>query len=429
MGDAATGATTPSGAHAGRVADAWDRWWWLWDIAFYLLLAVALGLALVDGDMAGWRRGAAVALALVFAAWHWGLVAHSPARRHNQHLMLIYVAGAFALCAALVWLHPIFNLLLFSLYSQLYGLLPLRRAIPATLVLSVGVAWPALRDGDTETRSTVLLMLGIGVALGGVLAFWIGAIISQSYERQRLIEELQATRRELAAAEREAGVLSERQRLAGEIHDTLAQGFVSVVMHLEAAEGALDRLAAPDAAALRRHLDDARRTARENLAEARRLVWALRPELLRGGTLAEAIERVVGRWSDDAEIVADFTVTGSPRQLPAECEVTLLRAAQEALANIRKHAAAARVAVTLTYLDDATILDVQDDGRGFDPLVDQLHVTPGAEGGFGLRAMRERVAALGGALTIESAPGEGTTLAVELPTAGAAVGAGERVNV
>ena len=210
---------------------------------------------------------------------------------------------------------------------------------------------------------------------------------------------------------RKAGMLGERQRLAREIHDTLAQGFTSIVMNLEAAEGALpEEISKEDRA--RRHVDQARLTARESLTEARRLVWALRPESLDNASLPEALAQLAARWSDSAGVEASANVTGTPRPIPAEAEVTVVRVVQEALANVLKHARASRVVVTLSYMSDLLALDVIDDGVGFDPGC-RRNDTP--ESGFGLQTMRERIGQLGGVLTIQSAPGEGTTLAAELP--------------
>jgi signal transduction histidine kinase len=209
---------------------------------------------------------------------------------------------------------------------------------------------------------------------------------------------------------RQTGVLAERQRLAHEIHDTLAQGFTSIVMHLEAAEQAMP--ANPQTAL--EYIDWARGTARESLAEARRVVWALRPEILEGVSLPEAIERLATRWSEENGVNTSTDITGTYRSLHTNAEVTLLRATQEALANVRKHAHAKTVAITLSYMDDVVALDVRDDGSGFDP--DQVSQDNGnAAGGFGLAAMRERVEQQGGRMIVESAPGEGTTLVVDLP--------------
>lgn len=214
----------------------------------------------------------------------------------------------------------------------------------------------------------------------------------------------------LAEEARQAGVLRERHRLAQEIHDTLAQGFTSVVTNLEAAEGTLPPLPEP----ARRHLDGARLAARENLKEARRLVWAARPEPLEDSSLPEALRGIAERWSRESGIDADASATGTPRRLPVEIEATLLRVAQEALANVRKHARASRAALTLSYVGERVALDVRDDGVGFDPTHERA-ASP--EGGFGLRGMRKRIERLGGTLTVESEPGEGTTLVAELPVA------------
>jgi len=242
-------------------------------------------------------------------------------------------------------------------------------------------------------RSTVRACLTVGVQ------------VALALENLRLVEEARKTGRQ-------AGVLRERQRMAHEIHDTLAQGFTSIVMNLEAAEGVipsnLDRA--------QHHLDQARLTARESLTEARRLVWALRPEPLEGASLPEALGRLAERWSEESGISAGVSTTGTPCPLPSEVEVMLFRVAQEALNNARKHArGASRVALTLSYMGETVALDVRDDGEGFDPAREAGRVRDRESGGFGLKGMRERVEGVGGLLSVESAPGEGSTLTVELP--------------
>ncbi|MCP5101685.1 MAG: GAF domain-containing sensor histidine kinase [Chloroflexi bacterium] len=213
----------------------------------------------------------------------------------------------------------------------------------------------------------------------------------------------------LVAQAKETAVLHERQRMAREIHDTLAQGFTSIVMHLEAAEQAVPQ----DLDTVQHHLDQARHTARESLGQARSVVDDLRPDVLQSRPLHEAIERVVRTWSRRSQIESTFQATGDICALHPEVEVTLLRSVQEALSNIRKHAQATSVCVTLTYLGDVVILDVEDNGVG-------LGFAPRPTGelkssGFGLVAMRERIEALGGELSLESEPGEGTTVAVSIP--------------
>jgi signal transduction histidine kinase len=228
----------------------------------------------------------------------------------------------------------------------------------------------------------------------------IGAQVALVLENLRLIEQAQ-----------KAGISSERQRLAQEIHDTLAQAFTSIVMKLEAAEGALSS----DPSSTQRFLDQARNIARESLAEARRLMWALRPESLERSSLPEALAGLAERWSRECGINASTTVTGTPHSLTPDTEVTLMRVTQEALTNCRKYAQARQVTLTLSYLNNLVTLNVQDDGIGFDP--DQLHPDSSDQstGGFGLVGVRERIEQLRGTMLVESASGEGTTLMVAIP--------------
>ena len=223
-------------------------------------------------------------------------------------------------------------------------------------------------------------------------------------ENLRLVEEA-----------RKGAVLRERQRMAGEIHDTLAQGFTSIVMHVEAAGGALER----NTDKARLHLEQIGRTSRESLNEARRLIWALHPEQLEKASLPEALQKLIERWSEESGIEASVQITGAPDALAPVVEATLLRSAQEALANVRKHARASRVALTLSYMADVVMLDVRDDGVGFKPETVrkpyQFRQRTVEKGGFGLGGMRERAERAGGKVLVDSAPGEGTTLAVELP--------------
>jgi signal transduction histidine kinase len=242
--------------------------------------------------------------------------------------------------------------------------------------------------------------IGFSYAYGG----FVDRIIGQSTERAELIRQLEATRAELAAANHESGTLAERQRLAGEIHDTLAQGFSSIIVLLQAAEAGL---AGAGPASARRQLELAAQTARENLAEARTLIGALTPADLASGNLPGALRRVTERAGSEIGIGASFGVSGTPRPLSAASDVVLLRVGQEALANVRKHAAASAVQVLLRYQPGAVALEVTDDGRGFDPAT--------VNGGYGLRGMRERVGQAGGRVEVRSAPGAGTRIRAEVP--------------
>ena len=233
-------------------------------------------------------------------------------------------------------------------------------------------------------------------------------------ERRKTLGELELAMAEnaglhdqLVAQAREAGVLDERQRMAREIHDTIAQGLTGVITQIESVIQSWN-----DEDEMRRHLDTASDLARESLAEARRSVQAMRPAPLEDSRLPAALGDVAARWSAVTDVSVQVTTVGDLHSLRPEVEVTLLRAAQEGLANIAKHAAASRAGITLTFMDDSVSLDVRDDGAGFDPCIAKN------EQSFGLAAMRQRVADLHGEMEVESAPGEGTAISVRIPTAG-----------
>ena len=202
--------------------------------------------------------------------------------------------------------------------------------------------------------------------------------------------------------------------MAREIHDTIAHGLTGIVTQLEAAEQAEDR---PEAR--QRHVANAIRLARESLSEARRSVEASRPEVLEGASLEEALADVAERWSDLSGVPVDVTTTGEPMPLHPEIEIALLRTAQEALANVAKHATASRALLTLSYMGDEVTLDVRDDGVGFEV---PAEASPGRGAGFGLTAMRQRVSRVAGTLAIESEPGGGTAISARVPAIGAATG-------
>jgi signal transduction histidine kinase len=204
----------------------------------------------------------------------------------------------------------------------------------------------------------------------------------------------------------QAGVLAERERLARELHDTLAQGENSVLLLVRAAQAALNR----DPADCARHLALAEQTAGENLGEIRALVAALSPVALDGVSLPDALRRLADRVAAELGIPVSVEVAGRHRDLPASVEVPLFRAAQEALANVRKHARAGTVRVRLHYRSDEVSLRVTDDGRGFDP---------GAPSGFGLAGLRTRVAQAGGVVSVDTAPGAGVALTASLPVGAA----------
>ncbi|GLW71983.1 two-component sensor histidine kinase [Kitasatospora phosalacinea] len=359
---------------------------------FLTLLAVLLARAAADGALgpAGWATAGALAAGYAAGGVLRGI-------RTSRALGAAWLLAVAALWIALTLQHPEFSYLAFPLYFVCLHVLPPRYALPAVAALTAAVlAAQATTPGGLTTAKVIGPLAGLAVAL--LTAYGYAALYRESRARQQLIDDLVRTRDELAASQREAGRLAERQRLAREIHDTLAQGLAGIVLLAREARGADGGGA--DAAPL---LDEIERTASANLAEARRFVHAHTPPALDGTTLTDALRRL----ADGAD--AAFHRDGDPYPLPVEAEVALLRLTQEALANAVRHAHAAHVAVTLAYLDDAVTLDVYDDGTGFDP------ATAPAPGSFGLHGMHERIAALGGTLTVESAPGEGTAVAATLP--------------
>jgi signal transduction histidine kinase len=388
------------------------RWVKVWHIVFYLSLVLPTILMLYTGVMQ-YSIELVLGLSLFQGLWY-GLImvwwVPKTQGKRQTLLSLVYLAAALAVWFPLSRASWGYYLLASSFFGLMWGTLPFELAVTGNILLTGLIIWSqALNLGKPLTLSVELLFVG-GMTIGWsvLLALWIRSLIRESTERKRLIEQLEETRYNLAAAERQAGILQERQRLAQEIHDTLAQGFTSIVMQLEAADLVLPE----EQKAVRARLLQACETARRSLGEARRLVQALRPEPLEGATLPDAMVRVADHWKQETGTSITFSVTGAPSALPPEIEVSLLRLLQEGLANVSKHAQAHRVAVTLSYMEDQVALDIHDDGIGFDP----LHLPPSSDQhGFGLQTMRERVSQLDGQMIIESSPGQGTTLAFQIP--------------
>jgi signal transduction histidine kinase len=314
----------------------------------------------------------------------------------------LYFLVGFALWGGLVALNAE-SLMLAAMYNpMIFTRFPIRWAIGIMISLTVGFLLLYLLLYPSENwfiiAMTVLGLLFIAILIG----YFISALVGQSMERQRLLDELTQTRARLLIAEREAGVVAERQRLSRDIHDTLAQEFTSIIMHLSAA-----RLG--DSAVMKTHLQQVEQAAREGLDESRRIIWDMRPQQLEGASLVESIEGVAARWSAENRVRVETTVTGPPHPLDESIETALLRITQEALHNIKKHAQARDVNITLSYMPDLLALDIADNGKGFN--------TSRNGRGFGLKTMRERAEELGGTLTIESELGKGTAIAVSLPIA------------
>jgi signal transduction histidine kinase len=387
--------------------------WWSrgWHLLFYGTLGFGLLEAVTSAEVRDdtARFMGIVVITGALAAWYWTWVVRDGDRLlASPRASASYFAVAGALWAILVVLAPAYEVVAFSAFMQATGYLTWRKAVPAlAVVFGIMVLHPLVR-GNTLGLAD-LTAAGITAAVLSMIVVSMRAIHQESHRRQRLIEELQDTRADLAITQRHAGMLEERERLAGEIHDTVAQGLSSIVMLLEAAQVTPSALA-PGA---RGHIEQALQTARDNLKEVRRLVWALRPESLEKGTLPDAVSRLVENLRRESGLKAQAVVNGSQNRLATDIEVTLLRATQELLSNIRRHALASEATITLSYLDDAVHLEVLDNGGGFDP--EGLASAPDRDGGLGLVVLRERVEALGGSLGVDSSPHRGTKIRIRLP--------------
>ncbi|WKX74133.1 sensor histidine kinase [Streptomyces sp. XD-27] len=325
-------------------------------------------------------------------------------------VVLVLLAPSFAWCAV-----PLF-------YTGLRTL-PVRAALLLVALLTAFVVGAQLRLAGGFDPYLLLAPPAVAAIATAVFLH----MERQAARQRALIDDLIRTREELAATERREGTLAERQRLSMEIHDTLAQGLSSQQMLLQAA----DRTWADAPETARRHVRTATEIAARNLAEARRFVHDLAPAELAGGVPLHEALRLLAARERGPGLEVRFHLDGAPAPLPDRVQSALLRIAQGALANVREHSGATTAAVTLSFLGDQVVLDVADDGRGFDtaaggprPVAEARPAgetrpagaaRPVAGRGHGLPAMRARAAQLGGALTIESAPGEGTVLSAALP--------------
>lgn len=374
--------------------ERWLRW-----LPFGLLGLASL-VAVVASPEMGEEIAADVPLALGVAGLTalWMLVTPAPGALH-------YV-GRTALAFVLCWLNPLYAV--FGFFGFIDAWDALRRPWVHVGVLVVAVTQAGAQSGGLppESGGQAGLFLALVLVNGGLATAFMrlglrteernGELERLNAELERALTDNAALQVELVAQARDAGVQEERARLAREIHDTLAQSLAGIVTQLEASVGGERQQRALD-------------LARQALAEARRSMLDLSPGDLDGVTLPEALSCVVAAWSAEHGVRADAVVVGEAVALHPEVEATVLRIAQESLTNVAKHAGAARVGVTLAYDGDEVVLDVRDDGVGFD--VD----APAGSSSFGLRGMRQRVARLAGELALESGPGRGTAVSVRLP--------------
>jgi signal transduction histidine kinase len=407
--------------------DSLERYDSLLLLAPYLLLAVPLiPYALSQNPTAG-AFGITAGVAVAAAVWITWMIRLHPGWMERPWLKWVFFIGLIAFITALTARSPWFAF--FTWIGFLYAFRFLNGVWRWIACVPIALAFGASQGGGFHrpTAATVaiwILLACVDLVLVGAFILMGEKTGQQNEARKGMIAELAQTNQrleqimaentglqaQLLTQAREAGAGDERQRMAREIHDTLAQGLTGIITQLEAAQQT-----ASDAERERR-IANATRLARDSLAEARRSVQALRPRALEDSKLPDALAGEVARWSATSGVTAEVKTTGDVRTLHPEVEVTLLRVAQEALANVARHAGASRAWITLSYMGDVVSLDVRDDGTGFDP----ARARPGETGGFGLIAMRQRVQRLAGQLEIESEPGAGTVVSVSLPAIGLA---------
>lgn len=399
---------TPSAQRTTRITDrALSDWLW-----FSAVATAATVVMILANPVTGFARAAlAAAIILALAPVYWFVARPSLAGlRSNSPRAWTYVVIAIVAYLVALGFNDFTNIALFVLSPQFFLLLRPWFAGAAIVVLNAGGLLVRIGLGQVSP-SYIAQLVGLTVLIIAVSIYFsnrITTVTQQSEARAALIEKLTEQQTEIATLSEQQGAAAERERIAREMHDTLAQGFTSIVTLGHAVQGELGT----DQDAARRHVQLITETAQENLQESRRIIAAMTPGRLTEGSLVQAIERVTRRLSDETEVDARFSSTGTPRPAFPAAEVVVLRVAQEALANVRKHAAAAHATVALTYdehgdLPSTITLAVSDDGRGFDAAEPRE--------GYGIDGMASRVREVGGVFTVDARPGSGTTVRAVVP--------------
>ena len=378
--------------------DVWVKSIVGWHIGFWLLILL-LGIRVMTlYDVAISRRWTGFAMVAVVIVAYAALVQRRTWRRGLSGLLYlsIIVPAAGVLC----WVDTSLTMFLFIAYAQtwifserlsvgaLFGTL---LTVSCTTGMLIRYGW-----GPDSIRQIVPQML-VSLLFSFLMGWWMSRIIIQSQERGELLDEIEAARAELSEAHRAQGAMAERERIARDIHDTLAQGFTSIIMLAQAATA--------ESATVSPRLTMIEEVARENLAEARALVAAFAPAHLADGTLGDALCRIGANTAQQSGLTVEV-IAGHPG-LSRPQEVVVLRAVQEGLANVARHAKARRVVVRLEEdLDSGSAggarCTIEDDGSGFAPA--------SATSGYGLSGMRARTEEVGGTFALTSSPGAGTRI-------------------
>jgi signal transduction histidine kinase len=381
-------------------------------VVLHVVFVVLVGLAFADSVLE--EDGAALAVLAgglgVLVLAYVVLGAPGLARRDHRRLAA-YLLVLVAVIGVLAWVLPELLFLMFLAFPQVWFMAgSLRAGIAWTLALGVAAtAGPLVHvaRGTEPLHGPAQTFVGLVFSLA--MGLWVTRVLEHSAQRAALIQELESTRAELAALHHQQGIVAERERISREVHDTLAQGYTSIVVLAQTAAVALPD--DPSAAAERLALIE--EVARENLAEARAMVAAFAPVALDSATLVEALARLAERFGRETGLATRLDTSaldGVETGLSRTEEIVLLRGAQEALANVRRHASASAVVLRVSRVgsgaDAQVSVHVEDDGVGFDPA---------ASPGVGLAGLRDRAEEVGGAVDVTSTPGRGTRVTVRVP--------------
>ncbi len=380
--------------------EVWEQWDWVWHFSAYTLLI--LNIVFVYNSEPGISGFSFfLVLSVLLGLWYIPFINISTLRIwENPTRGAFYLLPGWLIWGGLMSLTNQSLMLIGFFLPVVFSRFPIRWATGITVFQTLGLYLLYIMIYPTENWFLILMIILGLLIISTIMGAFISSIIVQSSERQRLIDELTRSRANLMRVEREAGRLNERQRLARDIHDSLAQHFTSIIMHLSATKHS-------NFGTVQTQLQQAEDAAREGLDEIRRIVKDMQPEKIEKASLIEAIEELAARWSAENSVLVKMNVTGTPRSLTPSAETALLRISQEAMHNIIKHAQAKNVNITFSFMEDIFVMDIADDGLGFD--------TSKSSNGFGLKTMRDRAEELNGTLTVESERGTGTAIAVSIP--------------
>jgi NarL family two-component system sensor histidine kinase YdfH len=381
-------------------------------LVLYLVMAAAYGLVVATDE--SMRQPGPLALFTALMLIHGGLRLLLLRLARRPRWVLAYLLFQGVLVFAIGYLTQLEGLII-GLYLALVGesagiLWPDRRALALAatfyivlLVLNIITVWGV----DVLLELVVVLVLLLAFVLVYVILYI--RQVQAREDAQALLQELEEAHRQLkeyASQVEELTISQERQRMARELHDTLAQGLAGLILQLEAVDSHLE---AGNQARAQTVVQQAMQRARTTLHEARSAIQALRPAALEQGNLVEALGHEVQQFSATAGIQATFEVVGTPPVVAPETSLEILRIVQEALSNTTRHAQASHVLVRLATGGPGLQVVIKDDGLGFDPAegVDR----PGC---FGLAGMRERAERIGGTLQMDSQVGRGTSVVLRV---------------